>query len=62
MLCMSFGSGRKPEYLEKPHIYMGRTQKFHLERSQNGFKPGSDLQGGKGEQLRAVAPQLSCPY
>jgi len=39
LICMFFGGGRKPKYLERTHTYTGRTCKLHEERSQLGFKP-----------------------
>jgi len=43
---MFLGGGRKLEYLERAHAYMGRTCKPHIERPQLGFEPGTLLLGG----------------
>jgi len=40
---MFLGCGRKPEYPERTHAYMGRTSKLHTERPQLGFEPGTLL-------------------
>jgi len=35
--------GKKQEYLERNHTYMGRTCKLHTERPQPGFEQGTLL-------------------
>jgi len=45
---MFLDSGKKPEYLERTHAYMGRTCKLHTERPQSGLEPGTLLLCGDG--------------
>ena len=44
--CMFLDGGRKPEYPERTHTYMGRTCKLHTERPQTGVDPGTLLLWG----------------
>jgi len=38
---MFLDGGRKLEYPERTHAYMGRTCKLHTERTQPGVEPGT---------------------
>jgi len=40
---MFLGAGRKPEYPERTHAYMGRKCKLHTEKPQLGIEPGTFL-------------------
>jgi len=49
--------GRKPEYPEKTHAYLGRTCKLHTERTQPGFEPRTVLLRGKFASLCSLKLQ-----